>query len=405
MSILRDITIKSKKYWNTDEILIFLGARQSGKTTILKQIQSDIEREGFRCFFLNLEDPDYLKLLNEHPKNLFKIFAIDGKIAEKKTVIFVDEIQYLKDPSNFLKYLYDEYKEKIKLIVSGSSAFYIDSKFKDSLSGRKHLFFVPTLSFKEFLRFKREELLSGKDISRLSLDEEKDIEILYREFMTYGGYPRVVLAETAEKEERLREVAYSFVKKDIYESGIKQEESFYGLLRILAEQTGNLVNSSELANTLNVSKTAIDNYLFVAQKSFLIHLAKPFFRNMRKEITKMPKVFFLDLGLRNFFAKNFEPFDSRHDKGRVFENAVFRQLLDTNHKDDIRFWRTSDQKEIDFVVGEKTAIEVKADSKTFKDKNLLAFLASYPEVKFILATMNSRTEAAGKYRTKNAWEM
>jgi hypothetical protein len=405
MSILRDITVQSKKYWGTDEILIFIGARQSGKTTILKQIQSDLQKEGAQCFFLDLEDPDYLKLLNEHPKNLFRIFPIESDSAEKKNVVFVDEVQYLKDPSNFLKYIFDEHKENIKLIVSGSSAFYIDNKFKDSLAGRKHLFFVPTLSFKEFLRFKGKEVLSGKNFSALSLSEKSEIEIFYREFITYGGYPRAVLAPMAEKTEILREIAYSFIKKDIYESGIKQEESFYGLLRILAEQTGNLVNSSELANTLNVSKTAIDNYLFVMQKSFLIHLAKPFFRNVRKEITKMPKVFFLDLGLRNFFTKNFSPFDSRHDKGSLLENAVFRQLLDEYHKDDINFWRTSDQKEIDFVVGEKIALEVKADIRTFKDKNLQAFLGVYPDIKFSLVTLNGDTENISKYPVKNVWEI
>jgi hypothetical protein len=405
MSILRDITTQSKKYWDADEILIFIGARQSGKTTILKQIQTELTKENQPCFFLDLEDPDYLKLLNEHPKNLFKIFPIDTKLVEKKTVVFVDEIQYLKDPSNFLKYIFDEYKETIKLIVSGSSAFYIDSTFKDSLAGRKHIIFVPTLSFKEFLRFKNENSLSEKNLSEVSLDEKNRVEILYREFITYGGYPRVVLAETSEKEELLREIAYSFIKKDIYESGIKQEESFYGLLRLLAEQTGNLVNSSELANTLNVSKTAVDNYLFVMQKSFLIHLAKPFFRNVRKEITKMPKVFFLDLGLRNFFAKNFNVFDGRHDKGALLENSVFRQLLNNHHKDDINFWRTSSQKEIDFVVNEKEVIEVKTDAKTFKDKNLLTFLDSYPNMKFSLVTLNADSNPTEKYQIKNAWEM
>lgn len=403
-SIARDITTNSKSHWHSDEILIFLGARQAGKTTILKQIKTTLENEGHRCFFLNVEDPEYLRLLNEHPNNLFKIFAIDT-VPGKKTFVFVDEVQYLKNPSNFLKYLYDERKEDIKIIVSGSSAFYIDHTFKDSLAGRKHLFFVPTLSFKEFLRFKGEVNLSVKDLSTISLDERKRIELFYREFMTYGGYPRVVLAPLEEKEELLRELAYSFVKKDIYESNIRNEESFYSLLRVLAGQIGNLVNTSELANTLNVSKTAIDHYLFVAQKAFLIHLAKPFSRNIRKEITKMPKAYFLDLGLRNFFVKNFAPFDGRHDTGQVLENAVFRQFLDSHHKDDIRFWRTITQKEIDFIVSEKSAFEVKVNVNTFKKASIAPFFEHYPEMECTLVTLDATSDVEKNSAVKSVWEV
>lgn len=405
MSILRGITTKSKKYWYMDEILLFVGARQAGKTTILKQIQAELQGEGYPCFFLNLEDPLYLTLLNEHPKNLFKIFTIDQSSGAKKNIVFIDEVQYLGNPSNFLKYFFDEYKDTIKLVVSGSSAFYIDRKFKDSLAGRKHIFFVPTLSFREFLRFKNEEVLSVKDFANLSLEEETRVSVFYREFITFGGYPRVALAPQSEKEELLREIAYSFVKKDIYESGIKQEEAFYGLLRILAEQAGNLVNASELANTLNVSKTAIDHYLFVMQKSFLIQLIKPFSRNARKEITKMPKVFFLDLGLRNFFARNFTTFDLRQDKGQVLENAVFRALLDTHHRDDVRFWRTSSGKEVDFVVEEKMAIEVKANAGAMKEKNFTAFIEAYPKMEFSIVTLDAKKEEQGKYVVKNVWEI
>ena len=144
MTIKRDIIKEVENYLKSDEMLIFVGARQAGKTTILKQIKEDIESNGCVCYFLNLEDPQYLSLLDEHPRNLLKIFTLD---LEAKSFVFIDEIQYLKDPSNFLKYIYDEYQGKIKLIVSGSSAFYIDKKFKDSLAGRKKIFHVSTLSF------------------------------------------------------------------------------------------------------------------------------------------------------------------------------------------------------------------------------------------------------------------
>ncbi|MBU2214773.1 ATP-binding protein, partial [Patescibacteria group bacterium] len=365
MNIIRDITLKAQKYLANPEIMLFVGPRQAGKTTILKQLQFILEKETQNIYFLNLEELEYLELLNQSPKNIFKIFNID---LNKKNYIFIDEIQYLKNPSNFLKYFYDEYQGKIKLLVSGSSAFYIDKKFKDSLAGRKKIFYVFTLSFKEFLRFKNEDILSQKNFQKLSLKEKEKISFYYQEYIVYGGYPRVVLAPLQEKEDLLREIAFSYIKKDIYESGIKQEEIFYRLFKILSSQIGNLVNSSELSGTLGVSKIAIDNYLYVMQKSFHICLLRPFFKNIRKELSKMPKIYFYDLGLRNFFIRNFNSFIIREDKGGLLENAVFCQLKEKYDEELLKFWRTIQKNEIDFVCDEKEAYEVKVNPKEFKEK-------------------------------------
>ena len=350
MSIIRDVTIQVNKYLENNDILLFIGARQAGKTTILKQIKSSLEKTNKTIHFLNLEDPDYLDLLNKSPKNLFKIFTID---LNKKTFLIIDEIQYLDNPTNFLKYFWDEYKEKIKIIASGSSAFYMDKKFKDSLVGRKKIFNVRTLSFKEFLRFKNENELSQKDFNKISLSEKEKIIIYYHEYLIYGGYPHVVLSPVNEKEEILRDIAYSYIKKDIHEANIKQDEIFYKLFKTLASQIGGLINASEIANTLDVSKTSIDNYLYIMQKSFHINLIKPFFKNIRKELTKMPKIYFSDSGLRNFFVSNFKSLELREDKGGLLENAVFRQLIEKHPKNEIKFWRTTSQNEIDFIVEEK----------------------------------------------------
>ncbi len=402
MSIIRDITIKSQKELKTDEILLFIGARQAGKTTILKQIQQGLEKEENICYFLNLEDPEYLELLNKSPKNLFKIFPLD---LSKRNYVFIDEVQYLDDPSRFLKYFYDEHRGKIKLLVSGSSSFYIDRKFKDSLAGRKKIFNVWTLSFREFLRFKGETELAEKDFKKLSLSEKEKIVLFYGEYLVYGGYPRVVLSPIEEKKEVLREIVYSYIKKDIYEANIRQEEVFYKLLKIFASQVGNMVNASELANTLNVSKTAIDNYLYVMQKSFSIGLINPFFKNMRKELTKMPKVYFYDIGLRNFLIDNFKQFAGRDDKGALLENAVFRQLLEKYNKDEIKFWRTIQKNEVDFVAAERCAYEVKADPKKFKGKAYELFLANYPDVQFFVVSFDVKEVLADGYHLTDAWEI
>jgi predicted AAA+ superfamily ATPase len=403
MTIIRDATIKAKKYLlNNEEILIFIGPRQAGKTTILRQLEMFLKKDNLSVFFLNLEDPDYLSLLNKSPKNLFKIFTFN---SIQKNFILIDEIQYLNNPSNFLKYFYDEHKEKIKLIVSGSSAFYLDKKFKDSLVGRKRIFYVLTLSFREFLRFKNEEKLLQKKFKESSLVDRERILNYYQEYLIYGGYPRVVLSQFQEKQEILRDIAYSYIKKDIYEANIKQDQVFYKLLKILASQIGGLVNSSELANTLNVSKTAIDNYLSIMEKSFHISLIRPFFSNVRKELIKMPKVYFLDIGLRNFFISNFQPLEIRqNDKGILLENTVFRHFLENYQIDEIKFWRTIQKNEIDFIVGEK-AFEIKINPKQFKENNYKKFLQNYPKITFFIVSLNLEIESIGKYKVLKPWEV
>ena len=140
-----------------NEVTIITGARQVGKTTILKQIENYLTEKGLPCFYINLEDPDYLHLLNDHPRNIFNLFSLP---KNQKIYFLVDEVQYLDNPSNFLKYLYDEFSKRIKLIVSGSSAFYMDTKFKDSLAGRKKIFILYTLSLDEFLKFNNKQHLA-----------------------------------------------------------------------------------------------------------------------------------------------------------------------------------------------------------------------------------------------------
>ena len=402
MSIIRDVTIKAKDYLADDSILIFAGARQAGKTTILRQLQKFLEEKENLVYFLNLEDPEWLGLLNESPKNLFKIFPID---LSQKTFVIIDEIQYLNNPSNFLKYFWDEYKNKIKIIVSGSSAFYIDKKFKDSLVGRKKIFYVRTLSFREFLRFKDEEALSRKDFTAISLFERDKITAYFYEYMIYGGYPRAVLSSIQEKKEILRDIAYSYIKKDIHESGIRQDEIFYLLLKLLASQIGNLVNASELANTLNVSKTSIDNYLYILQKSFHISLIKPFFRNIRKELTKIPKVYFLDLGLRNFLTGNLKGFESRADKGQLLENVVFRELIEKYPIEEIRFWRTTAKNEVDFVIKDDIAYKVKVNPKLFRKSRYKTFFKNYPQIKFSLISLDAKDESVDNYKVIKPWEI
>lgn len=381
MSIIRDVTLQAEKYLERDEVLLFIGARQAGKTTILRQLEAGLKRENAPTFFLNLEDREILALLNQSPKNLFQIVPID--INTNRTYLFIDEIQYLEDPTNLLKYYFDEYRGKLKIIASGSSAFYVDRSFRDSLVGRKKIFNVYTLSFREFLRFNGEDVLAQKIFPELKKMEWDRLRFFFAQYLAYGGYPRVVLTALEEKKDVLRDILYSYIKKDIYEAGIRGEDVFYKLFKLLAQQTGGLVNASELSMTLGVSKTAIDNYLYVMRKSFHIELVRPFFKNIRKEITRMPKVYFYDLGLRNVILNNFDFYETRLDKGQILENLFFRALLERMEADEIRYWRTIGKKEVDFVVGNK-AYEIKSNKQWTKAAKYQTFQREYTEIELEL---------------------
>ncbi len=381
----RDIVSQANRYINSDYILIFTGARQTGKTTILKHLFEKVQSGNQKAHFITLEDIDYLSLLNESPKNLLRIVGLELK---DKVTVFIDEIQYLNNPTNFLKYYFDEYKDKIKLIVSGSSAFYLDSKFADSLAGRKRIFQVYPLSFSEFLLFKDEQELWIKFKQSVNLDnfgldhfnkiEQRQLQLWMDEYIRFGGYPRVVLeSDHQEKQIILRDLVESYIKKDILEAAVNYPDQFLQLLRLLASQIGGLVNKNELANTLGLSTSAIDNYLSIMQRSFHIALIPPYYANLRKELTKQQKVYYYDLGLRNLLIRNFDIADMRPDKGEVYENFIFRALLEFARLDQIKFWRTQNKNEVDFIVGDNHAFEAKYNISTFSPGKYRLFRKTY----------------------------
>jgi len=288
-----------------------------------------------------------------------------------------------------LKLLYDEYADRVKIVATGSSAFYIDKDFKDSLAGRKRIFQMPTLDFDEFLDFKdKPELLD--DLSSMQKGEkqksvyENMFWALLDEYLNYGGYPAVVLENDFEgKKELLKEIRDSYIKRDILESAVNDEEKLYRLLMVLASQSGNLMNVNELSNTLRINNSTVENYLYVLQKCFHISLVRPFYNNLRKELVKMPKIYLNDLGLRNILINYFAPIEQRADKGMLLENYAFRKLLEKHDPEQVRFWRTADGNEVDFVVETSFqkgyAVEVKFQEKETKLSKYKVFAAAYPD--------------------------
>lgn len=381
----RDILSKIKKIITRDEFIILTGARQTGKTSLLILLKDFLEDKNKECYYFNLENIDYLKLLNKHPFNIFELIPA----SKSKQNVFIDEIQYLDNPTNFLKLLYDEKRDKIKIIGSGSSCFYIDKKFKDSLSGRKFLFEVYPLNFNEFLEFNQEKDLLEQKNKKLNVYYKKRLLKQWQQYLTYGSYPKIALTKDDNiKKILLEEIGTSYIKKDIRDAGLKNLDKYFSLLKILASQTGQLVNSQELADTLNVSYKTIEEYLYLMKKSYQVAFIKPFYKNLRKELTKMSKVYFYDLGLRNFLLHNYDLIEFREDKGSYLENIVFREFLNkTGNIDKIKFWRTQDKKEIDFVIANK-AYEIKYEFKKTKTTKYNEFMLKYPEIKLNFLDLN-----------------
>ena len=361
-------------------ISLLLGARQVGKTTILKQLQKQFNTNNETCLFVNLENPDYKKACNQHPDQLFQI---TGSQPYQKQIVCIDEIQLLDDPSNFLKYLYDEYHETLKLYVTGSSAFYISQKFNDSLIGRKKITRIHPLNFHEYLDFQNENLLlsSIQQTTTIPLMYKQTIQRHINNYTIYGWYPEIALIQDLEeKKDRLKEYARDFAQKDAREAKLSFHDKLYEIMQILAAQIGQLVNNNQLANDINLQVPSISKYIHVLEKSFHITLIKPFHKNLKKELTKMRKVYFHDIGIRNSILDDFRPLHLRPDKGNYIENIYFSLLAQNHHQDDIRFRRTKDKHEIDFIIEKKQAHEVKYRHQTIKKTTQNLFQKNYPDI-------------------------
>lgn len=286
--------------------------------------------------------------------------------------------------------MYDEYAAKVKIIATGSSAFYIDKRFTDSLAGRKRLFNLYTCSFEECLEFTEKTMLLEELENIRSRPDYKStqIELLkieWEKYMLYGGYPAIVTEpDVQEKIFRLREIRDPFIKRDILESGVQNEAAFYKLFQLLASQTGNLINVNELSSSLQIKNETVDNYLTILRKCFHIFLIKPYFSNLRKELTKMQKVYMLDTGMKNCLINNFQAISQRLDKGALWENTAFRILAELYEPDEIKYWRTTAGNEVDFIITQNAnavAVEAKFSQSLVKPEKYKLFASNYPQIK------------------------
>src|SRR3989338_3152966 len=203
-------------YLFDNEIIVFHGARQVGKTYLMLYVENYLKAKGLVTYFIDLEDQRNLEILDAGYQNFLALLSEKFDLAlfshKKKLFVFIDEIQYLKNPSSFMKLIADHHKE-IKLIVSGSSSFDIKSKFKNSLVGRTINFEIFPLSFWEFLTFKNYRAVPGRVFTSIKIGE---LSGLFKEYALFGGYPEIVLTKTSEKKEKkLAQIIDTYLRKDI----------------------------------------------------------------------------------------------------------------------------------------------------------------------------------------------
>lgn len=386
----RKIVNEILKYLESKEVIVIYGARQVGKTYLLKYlIEHHIKKN---VFYFDLELPNLLELCNQGAENVCRYLIQKGAEENQKIFLLVDEIQYMEDPTKFLKIIHDHYPN-IKLLVSGSSTFEIKKKFKESLVGRTVNFEVYPLSFEEFLMFK------GKNykITKNNTDAiNAELIGFAEEYIKFGGYPKIVLENSEEKKQTyLSQIISTYVRKDIRDIGnIRNVSSFNKLLEILASQSGQLINVLELSNTLRINRETVLEYLDLLENTFIIKRITPFHKNLRSELSKNPKIFFLDTGMMHLlWLKEFP----KIVLGNVFETFVFLELMKLNKK--INFWRTTNKQEVDFIIKTKElyAIEVKYNFQNLDNSSLRFFSNEY-------ACKTTTIGLKGEKRGKYIWE-
>lgn len=404
--IKRDIIDEIAPYLDDDSIIVLHGARQVGKTHILYYLQNSLQASGKLTRFIDLEDSRQVAMLDGGADSLLDYLKNDGidtgqLMREGKSVyVFVDEIQYLRNPSSLLKLLADHHKY-LRLIVSGSSSFDIKRKFKNSLVGRTVNFEVFNLSFKEFIRFKGREYDLRASLSELFF--QKTVAF-YQEYLFYGGYPKIVLENViAKKEKHLQQIIDTYVRKDVRDlAGVQNVAKFNAMLTVLAGQAGQLLNVAELAGICGLARQTVEHYLFILENTYVIKLVRPFSNSAKVAVVKAPKIFFYDTGLLQILrAKQL----TKEWGGHLLETNIFAELCKKFGADNINFWRSRAQAEIDFIVnikGKILPIEVKQNFRNFKKAAMLAFCEKFKIKDYrLVAVDGAKIDAHSSY----PWEL
>lgn len=349
MYVERSIKESFDKIKEAYMIIAVVGARQAGKTTFLKE-----QIKGIKAKYLLFDDPDIRELFEADIKKF------EQQYLGQDLAVF-DEIQYCREAGPKLKYLADSGH---KVWLTSSSGIILGKEVLSYLVGRVSVLRLYPFSFSEFLSAKGQKVMSNKVEKRLVW-----------EHLTYGGYPKVVLAEDSElKKIILRDLHDTMLLKDVARTfSIDDMGSLEKASKYLSNNIGGVLSYDSAAKVLGISFPTLKKYLDALEKSYLIALTPPYYKNRNKEISKQPKVYFVDTGMRNAVAGLFESVVD----GKLFENYVFSELMKAGFSP--KYWRTKAGAEVDFVIeaGEKIIpieCKVHADSA---NRSLNSFINAY----------------------------
>lgn len=363
-----------KEWLSEDKIIIIKGARRTGKTTLLSQIKDYLTHSGEKIIYISV-DQELGNPIFSNPKYFIRYLKEQyGVDEQKRTYILLDEFQYIKKAGLFLKVVYDMAHKYLTIIVTGSSSLEI-SKNREFLTGRKVEFILNRFSFVESLWGTSEYKYNY--FWKLSRDMENlrefyalykdDLERHFLNYVNWGGYPEVCLQRNLKKKEvLLKEIIRTYVQKDIVDFlHVENISAFNNLISLLSHQVGNLLNKVEVCNTIGIHFKTLGSYLDILKGTFIFSFLKPFYTNIRKELSKMPKIYAEDMGvIRYSTGRSFTDF--KIIEGSVVENFVYNHLSLTFSEDSIYFYRTISKSEIDFMVKDKDRlipIEVKFQKK------------------------------------------
>jgi len=312
------------------QILIIQGPRQVGKTTLSLEVVKDLKVKGDARIF-NCDDPDHRDLLENRG-----LEALKNSVGKAK-IVFIDEGQKLSTIGQTLKLLVDYFKKSAQIIVTGSSTMNLLDKTQEALTGRKKIYTLYPISLEEVVKNSR--------------IEKKKLEAL----LVFGSYPHVVTEhKKQDKVDVLKELKTSYLYRDVFDfQGMKNADIFMNLVKALAYQIGNEVSYTELANLLKINRATVERYLHVLEQSFIVFRLSVFTRNKRRELSKLRKIYFYDVGIRNAIINNFNPLDKRDDLGALWENFMVVERMKYREYHHIEasqyFWRTYDGSEVDLV--------------------------------------------------------
>jgi len=389
MYIKRNLEGTILKYLGAKEIIAITGARQVGKTTLVNHLMKKLDR----AVCVSFDDQGVLNMFENQTDDFINIYVKGNKY------LFIDEFQYAKNGGKILKYIFDS--QKIKLIISGSSAIDLTIRVVKYLVGRILIFNLYPFDFQEFLLAKDKNYLKIYKNNKKQIEKFKGTEIkigeqahqkllyYYEEYLLFGGYPRIVLEDKYEaKKELLRNIYNTYFLREVKDIlGLIDDYKLNNLIRALALQIGNLLEYQELSQVSGYSYPSLKKYLNFLEKTYICNFVRPYFKNKRTEIVKNPKVYFLDTGLRNFIVNDFRKLNLRTDKGVLLENGLAQQFIKNDYR--FNFWRDKKKNEIDFIIflgnNKIIAIESKAYLKSKKFSSVELFKRKYPDIDVYLS--------------------